>query len=69
MALSVIATLLDELDDAGRQRARAALRRTLEEHLGPAGVAYRSAMWIITAAPVASGGGETYGRVRSLDPS
>jgi SAM-dependent methyltransferase len=53
MATSVITPLLDELDDAGRERARAALRRTLQDHLGPDGVAYRSAMWIITAAPLA----------------
>jgi SAM-dependent methyltransferase len=53
MATSVITPLLDELGEAGRDRARAALRRTLQEHLGPDGVAYRSAMWIISAAPLA----------------
>jgi SAM-dependent methyltransferase len=41
--------LLDELDDAGRAEAKAALRATLEEHTGPDGVTYPSAMWIITA--------------------
>jgi SAM-dependent methyltransferase len=41
--------LLDELDDAGRAEAEAALRATLEEHMGPEGVTYPSAMWIITA--------------------
>jgi SAM-dependent methyltransferase len=49
MALSVISTLLDELDEEDRARARADLRRTLEEHLGPDGVTFRSAMWIISA--------------------
>jgi hypothetical protein len=28
----------------------AALRATLQEHLGPDGVTYRSAMWLVTAA-------------------
>jgi SAM-dependent methyltransferase len=51
MALSVISPLLEELDEDGRARARADLRRTLEEHLGPTGVTFRSAMWIITARP------------------
>lgn len=42
--------LLGELDDAGRAEAGARLRATLEEHLGPDGVTYPSAMWIITAS-------------------
>jgi SAM-dependent methyltransferase len=41
--------LLTELDDAGRAEAETALRATLEEHHGPDGVTYPSAMWIITA--------------------
>jgi SAM-dependent methyltransferase len=41
--------MLTELDDAARAEATAALRSTLEEHLGPDGVTYPSAMWIITA--------------------
>jgi hypothetical protein len=32
-----------------RADAMAALRTTLEAHLGPDGVTYRSAMWIVTA--------------------
>lgn len=40
---------LAELDDAARAEAHAALRATLEEHLGPDGVTYPSAMWIVTA--------------------
>lgn len=43
--------LLTELDDADRAEASAGLRATLEEHLGPDGVTYPSAMWIITAGP------------------
>jgi SAM-dependent methyltransferase len=41
--------LISELDDAGRAEAAAALRATLKEHMGPDGVTYPSAMWIITA--------------------
>ncbi|HLU59202.1 MAG TPA: class I SAM-dependent methyltransferase [Pseudonocardia sp.] len=40
---------LGELDEAARAEARAALRATLADHLGPDGVTYPSAMWIITA--------------------
>jgi hypothetical protein len=47
--LTLFGGLLDELDDAGRAEAVAALRATLEEHSGPEGVTYPSAMWIITA--------------------
>jgi SAM-dependent methyltransferase len=46
---AIVGSLLTELDDAGRAEAGAALRATLEEHLGPEGVTYPSAMWIITA--------------------
>jgi SAM-dependent methyltransferase len=46
--------LLTELDDAARAEAEAGLRATLEEHLGPEGVTYPSAMWIITAAAAGS---------------
>jgi SAM-dependent methyltransferase len=41
---------LSELDDAARAEADAALRAELQEHLGPDGVTYPSAMWIVTAA-------------------
>jgi SAM-dependent methyltransferase len=47
---AVVGGLLTELDDAARAEAEAALRTTLQEHLGPDGVTYSSAMWIITAA-------------------
>jgi len=40
---------LSELDDAARADADAALRAELQEHLGPDGVTYPSAMWIVTA--------------------
>ena len=46
---TMLAGQLAELDDAGRAEAAAALRATLEEHLGPDGVTYPSAMWIVTA--------------------
>ena len=32
-----------------RARALAALRTSMEKHLGPDGVCYRSAAWLITA--------------------
>jgi SAM-dependent methyltransferase len=46
---AVLGGLLTELDDAARAEAEAGLRTTLEEHLGPEGVTYPSAMWIVTA--------------------
>ena len=46
---AVLGGLLTELDDAARAEAEAGLRVTLEEHLGPEGVTYPSAMWIVTA--------------------
>jgi SAM-dependent methyltransferase len=49
MALRLVRDFLEELDDADRAEATAALRASLRAHLGPDGVAYRSAMWIITA--------------------
>lgn len=47
---SILGGLITELDDAGRAEATAALRAELQEHLGPEGVTYPSAMWIVTAA-------------------
>jgi SAM-dependent methyltransferase len=44
---ALVGGLLAELDDAAR--AEAALRATVEEHVGPEGVTYPSAMWIVTA--------------------
>ncbi|MDN5747173.1 MAG: class I SAM-dependent methyltransferase [Pseudonocardia sp.] len=49
MALGVVGGLLTDLDGPARAEAGAALRASLEAHLGPEGVTYRSAMWIITA--------------------
>jgi SAM-dependent methyltransferase len=46
---AVLGGLLTELDDAARAEAEAGLRATLEEHLGPEGVTFPSAMWIVTA--------------------
>ena len=48
--LGIVGGLLTDLDDAARGDAVDALRATLQEHLGPDGVTFRSAMWIITAA-------------------
>jgi hypothetical protein len=45
---TLLGGMLDELDDAARAEAETALRGTLQEHLGPDGVTYPSAMWIIT---------------------
>jgi hypothetical protein len=49
MALRLVREFLEELDDAARAEAMAAIRASLRAHLGPDGVAYRSAMWIIAA--------------------
>jgi SAM-dependent methyltransferase len=51
---TMLGGLLAELDDAGRAEAAAALRATLEEHMGPDGVTYPSAMWIITTVRAGS---------------
>jgi hypothetical protein len=59
MALRLVRDLLEELDDASRAEATAALRASLRAHLGPDGVTYRSAMWIITADRHESGRGLT----------
>jgi SAM-dependent methyltransferase len=47
--LGVSGWMLDGLDDEGRNRALAALRRTVEAHTGDGGVEFGSAMWLITA--------------------
>ncbi|HYH33229.1 MAG TPA: class I SAM-dependent methyltransferase [Pseudonocardia sp.] len=47
--LDVVGGRLDELDDAARAEARAALRASLQDHLGPDGITYPSAMWLVTA--------------------
>ncbi len=41
--------LLADLDDERRRQALEDLRRSLQEHLGPGGVRYRSAAWLVTA--------------------
>ena len=50
MVLGMVGGMLDDLDAAARASAEAALRATLEEHLGSDGVTYGSAMWLVTAA-------------------
>ena len=49
MVLGILGGLLVDLDDTARADAMAALRATLQAHLGADGVTYRSAMWIVTA--------------------
>lgn len=49
LVLGLVGGVLTDLDDAGRAAARAALRATLLAHLGPAGVEFDSAMWLVTA--------------------
>ncbi len=49
MVLGIVGGMLADLDDTARADAMAALRATLEAHLGADGVTYRSAMWIVTA--------------------
>jgi SAM-dependent methyltransferase len=49
LVLGVSGWMLDGLDDDGRARALQALRRTVEEHCGPEGVEFGSAMWLVTA--------------------
>jgi SAM-dependent methyltransferase len=45
----LLSWLLADLDDERRERALEDLRRSMQEHLGPAGVEYRSAAWLVTA--------------------
>lgn len=49
MVLGLVGATIDELDEPARTGARAALRTSLREHLGPDGVTYGSAMWLVTA--------------------
>ena len=49
--LGLVGGVLSDLDDAGRAAAHAALRATLLAHLGPNGVEFDSAMWLVTAEP------------------
>jgi SAM-dependent methyltransferase len=48
-ALGQLGWMLQGLDDDGRRRAGAALRDTLQAHLGPDGVTFASATWLIRA--------------------
>jgi SAM-dependent methyltransferase len=49
MFADLFAAQLAELDGPAQDRATATLRTSLHAHLGPNGVSYPSAMWIITA--------------------
>ncbi|WP_300012586.1 class I SAM-dependent methyltransferase [Pseudonocardia sp.] len=51
MALGIVGGLLDELAGPARDQAMTDLRAVLAAHLGPDGVTFDSAMWIVTAAP------------------
>jgi SAM-dependent methyltransferase len=48
--LGLLGWMLEGLDDAGRHRARDALRSTMAAHETNGGVVYESAAWIITAS-------------------
>ncbi|MDQ1009149.1 SAM-dependent methyltransferase [Streptomyces sp. V4I23] len=45
----MLAWMVEDLDEAGRARAHAALRADLEAHATPDGVRYDSAAWVVTA--------------------
>lgn len=47
--LGLLGWMLDGRDASARARAEAALRTSVQEHHGPAGVQYDSAAWIVTA--------------------
>lgn len=49
MVSGIVGGLLDALDERARAAAVEALRADLDAHLGPDGVTYGSAMWIVTA--------------------
>ncbi len=49
MVMAIVGGMIEELDPERRATAIADLRTSLAEHLGPDGVAYRSAAWIVTA--------------------
>jgi SAM-dependent methyltransferase len=48
--LGLLGWMLDGLDSAGQDRARHALRSTIESHAGTGGVTFGSAAWLVTAA-------------------
>jgi SAM-dependent methyltransferase len=45
----LLSWLLTDLDDARRRGALDDLRRSMQDHLGPEGVRYRSAAWLVSA--------------------
>lgn len=47
--LGQVGWMLDGLDDGGRRRALADLRARIEAHVGPDGVTFGSACWLVTA--------------------
>ena len=47
--LGLTGWMLEGLDEAGRDRAKEALRSTIATHARPDGVTYDSATWLITA--------------------
>ncbi|MGY1679107.1 class I SAM-dependent methyltransferase [Geodermatophilus sp. SYSU D01176] len=49
LVLELLGWLLDDLDEAGRAAALAALRDTLTAHEQPDGVRFASAAWLVTA--------------------
>jgi SAM-dependent methyltransferase len=49
MVLGIVGGFLDDLDDAGKAAGVAAVRATVRAHLGPDGVTYPAAMWLVTA--------------------
>jgi SAM-dependent methyltransferase len=50
MVLGAMARRMADFDEAGRAAAEAALRARVAERIGPEGLVYGSAMWIISAA-------------------
>lgn len=46
--LGLLGWMLDDLDDDGRRRARNNLRRTIDAHARPSGVAFAASVWLVT---------------------
>jgi SAM-dependent methyltransferase len=51
MVLGTMARRIAELDEAGREAAILALQARIAERMGPEGLVYGSAMWLIRATP------------------
>ena len=47
--LGLLGWMLEGRDEVARRRAYETLRATLEDHLTPDGVTFRSATWLVTA--------------------